>query len=207
MTALRVFPTIIVLVLSTALVSAKLTGSSSGSSGYSCGWSCSRDSDCYQGGFVQCGVCNKVRGTRSYGTCVERSRPQPPTPAPSPEHNYFPQGGQCKRHCTRDSDCQVGGFNPCGSCGQYQGTQMYHLCYQPEDSPPSPPQTPTCSCGQCKSQLRDAQQSWDRRTCIQDLTDSTSGVCSLDPEVGHLCNKVINKSESVEQACQEAGFC
>ena len=40
----------------------------------------------------------------------------------------------------KNSDCQIGGFNPCGSCGQIIGTEMYHLCYSP--NPLNLPETP-----------------------------------------------------------------
>jgi len=95
-------------------------------SGNTCGRHCHKDSDCFKGGFVECGTCNKVHGTQGYHTCIDTS-----TPAPTP-WNYFPEGGQCSKHCTSDSDCQKGGFNPCGSCGLYQGTEMYHKCYAPQ---------------------------------------------------------------------------
>ena len=92
----------------------------------SCGMHCHQDSDCWQGGVVECGTCNQIHGTEGYHTCISES-----TPAPSP-WDYFPEGGQCSKHCKKDSDCQKGGFNPCGSCGQYVGTLMYHRCYAPE---------------------------------------------------------------------------
>lgn len=106
--------------------------SSSSGNGYSCGQKCNEDSDCYHGGFVDCGVCNKVHGTYGYNTCISEDTP---APSPAPVWNYFPDGGQCSKHCHKDSDCQKGGFNPCGSCGQYEGTEMYRRCYapQPED--------------------------------------------------------------------------
>ncbi|KAL7482098.1 hypothetical protein ACHAW6_007781 [Cyclotella cf. meneghiniana] len=96
-------------------------------SGYSCGMHCQKNSDCYHGGVVQCGVCNQIHGTYGYHTCIEDSSS---TPAPTP-WNYFPDGGQCSNHCKKNSDCQKGGFNPCGSCGQYVGTIMYQRCYAP----------------------------------------------------------------------------
>ena len=103
-------------------------------SGNTCGTHCHTDSDCWKGGVVECGTCNQIHGTYGYHTCISES-----TPAPSP-WNYFPDGGQCSKHCHKDSDCQKGGFNPCGSCGQYEGTLMYHRCYapEPEDSTPAP---------------------------------------------------------------------
>ena len=94
--------------------------------GNTCGKRCHKDSDCFKGGFVECGTCNKVQGTHGYNTCIDTS-----TPAPAP-WNYFPEGGQCSKHCRKDSDCQKGGFNPCGSCGMYEGTVMYHKCYAPK---------------------------------------------------------------------------
>jgi len=90
---------------------------------YSCGKHCHHDKDCWQGGVVECGTCNLIHGTEGYKTCISDS-----TPAPTP-WNYFPEGGQCSNHCKHDSDCQKGGFNPCGSCGQYVGTLMYQRCY------------------------------------------------------------------------------
>jgi hypothetical protein len=94
-----------------------------------CGARCNRDSDCYQGGFVQCGKCNLYQGTLGYKTCYN-NRPEPPTPAPA--HDYFPIGGSCSNWCRSDRDCQNGGFNPCGKCGHYAGTIMYQRCYQPD---------------------------------------------------------------------------
>ncbi|KAL3792814.1 hypothetical protein HJC23_002621 [Cyclotella cryptica] len=96
-------------------------------SGNTCGIHCHKNSDCYQGGVVQCGVCNQVQGTYGYHTCIEDSSY---TPAPSP-WNYFPDGGECSHSCESDSDCQKGGFNPCGSCGQSVGTLMYLRCFAP----------------------------------------------------------------------------
>jgi hypothetical protein len=93
---------------------------------YSCGQRCRQDSDCRRGGLVECGTCNLIHGTEGYKTCISDS-----TPAPSP-WNYFPDGGQCSNHCKTDSDCQKGGFNPCGSCGKYVGTLMYERCYAPQ---------------------------------------------------------------------------
>jgi len=55
-----------------------------------------------------------------------------PTPAPT-SHDYFPDGGRCERSCTKNSDCQKGGFNPCPKCGNNAGTEMYQLCYAPKD--------------------------------------------------------------------------
>lgn len=52
--------------------------------GNTCGISCNHDKDCFQGGFVQCGTCNKVHGTQGYNTCVETVISNP-TPAPSVE--------------------------------------------------------------------------------------------------------------------------
>jgi len=96
------------------------------SGGNTCGSHCHEDSDCWQGGVIECGTCNKVHGTFGYNTCISDL-----TPAPTP-WNYFPDGGQCSNHCKKDSDCQKGGFNPCGSCGKYVGTVMYQRCYAPE---------------------------------------------------------------------------
>jgi len=53
-------------------------------SGNTCGISCNEDKDCFQGGFVQCGTCNKVHGTQGYNTCVETVISNP-TLAPSVE--------------------------------------------------------------------------------------------------------------------------
>lgn len=55
-----------------------------GGDGYSCGSSCSTDSDCFKGGFVQCGTCNKVFGTQGYNTCIDASTPSTSDPTPSP---------------------------------------------------------------------------------------------------------------------------
>jgi hypothetical protein len=85
-----------------------------GGGGYSCGQHCHKDSDCWQGGFVTCGTCNQVHGTEGFHTCIDTTTPVT-TPAPAP-YNYFPEGGQCSKSCKQDSDCQLGGFNPCGSC-------------------------------------------------------------------------------------------
>ena len=111
------------------------------SSANTCGADCNNDSDCFQGGFVECGKCNLYQGTLGYKTCYN-DQPEPPTPAPrstpSAEPNFFPFAGSCKQECTTNADCQNGGFNPCGECGQLEGTEMYHLCYQPdEDEGPS----------------------------------------------------------------------
>mmetsp|Transcript_28528 Transcript_28528/g.60469 ORF Transcript_28528/g.60469 Transcript_28528/m.60469 type:complete len:161 (-) Transcript_28528:73-555(-) len=95
-----------------------------------CGHRCYSDSDCHKGGYVQCGECLLIEGTRDYQTCVG----PPPAPAPAPVHNYFPEGGQCRKRCRHDSDCQKGGYNPCGSCGQSSGTIMHHRCYSPEEA-------------------------------------------------------------------------
>jgi hypothetical protein len=96
-------------------------------SGNTCGMHCHKNSDCYKGGVVQCGVCNQIEGTYGYHTCIEDSSS---TPAPTP-WDYFPNGGECSNHCKKNSDCQKGGFNPCGNCGQYVGTLMYQRCYAP----------------------------------------------------------------------------
>jgi len=99
---------------------------------YSCGKSCRKDSDCWQGGFITCGTCNTLHGTEGFHTCISNDTPAPTvTPTITPGWDFFPEGGQCRRHCKKDSDCQKGGFNPCGSCGQFAGTEMYHLCYAP----------------------------------------------------------------------------
>ena len=52
------------------------------------------------------------------------------TPAPTP-HDWFPDGGSCNFRCSRDSDCQNGGNNPCYRCGTQHGTIMYQRCYAP----------------------------------------------------------------------------
>jgi hypothetical protein len=112
--------------------------------GYSCGARCSTDKDCYKGGIVECGKCNLYRGTEGYKTCYN-DEPPPPAPAPAPtQHDYFPNGGSCSNRCKNDRDCQQkGGFNPCGKCGKYAGTQMYQRCYQPDvPTPPTPTPTP-----------------------------------------------------------------
>jgi len=99
-------------------------------SGNTCGTKCTKDSDCFKGGYVQCSKCGQYVGTQYYQRCYD---PNPPAPAPSapPTHDYFPEGGACKKKCTKNSDCRPGGFNPCGMCGKYAGTEMYHLCYSP----------------------------------------------------------------------------
>jgi hypothetical protein len=99
-----------------------------------CGAYCNNDSDCYQGGYVECGKCNLYQGTLGYKTCYnEQPESEPPTPAPT-THNFFPEGGSCRQECTTNADCQNGGFNPCGECGQMEGTEMFHLCYQPQEA-------------------------------------------------------------------------
>jgi hypothetical protein len=95
-----------------------------------CGMSCNSDSDCNLGSWAQCAKCNLYHGTEDFKTCYDNT---PDSPTPAPTHNYFPPGGTCKNSCRSDQDCQVGGFSPCGKCGKTQGTEMYHLCYQPED--------------------------------------------------------------------------
>ena len=46
----------------------------------SCGQHCEKDSDCFHGGFVQCGHCDLTyAGTQTYKTCIEK----PITPEPS----------------------------------------------------------------------------------------------------------------------------
>jgi hypothetical protein len=98
----------------------------------SCGASCDSDSDCHQGGFITCGKCNLYQGTLGYKTCYN-DEPEPPTSAPTTSHNFFPIGGSCRNSCKSNADCQHGGFNPCGKCGQVPGTEMYHVCYQPDN--------------------------------------------------------------------------
>eukprot|EP00956_Cyclotella_meneghiniana_P026761 scaffold58624_cov81-Cyclotella_meneghiniana.AAC.6 len=98
-------------------------------SGGQCSRSCTKDSDCQKGGFNPCGSCGQYTGTIMYHKCYA---PEPNTPTPTP-WNYFPNGGQCSKSCRNDSDCQKGGYNPCGSCGKYSGTLMYHKCYAPND--------------------------------------------------------------------------
>ena len=68
--------------------------------------------------------------SRSANNCLSGCDQAYASPAPTP-WDYFPAGGQCSNRCTSDSDCQKGGFNPCGSCGQYVGTLMYQRCYAP----------------------------------------------------------------------------
>ena len=41
-----------------------------GGDGYTCAMECNDDSDCYEGGLVVCGTCNKVHGTQGYNTCI-----------------------------------------------------------------------------------------------------------------------------------------
>lgn len=86
-----------------------------------CNKKCKKDSDCQKGGFVQCGTCNLTHGTQNYQRCYDDSTPSP-TPAPI-------EVGQCGKHCHHDSDCAVGGFNSCFTCGKYEGTEYYHRCY------------------------------------------------------------------------------
>jgi len=96
-----------------------------------CGTTCETDEDCFTGGFIECGKCNLFEGTEFFKTCYDDSTPSP-TPAPT-EHNVFPEGGQCKQKCKVDSDCELGGFNPCGVCGKFEGTETFELCYQPAE--------------------------------------------------------------------------
>jgi hypothetical protein len=97
------------------------------SASYTCGARCNSDKDCWKGGYVECGKCNLYRGTKGYKTCYND---QPF------EHDYFPNAGSCSKRCKRDRDCQKKGrgYNPCGKCGKYAGTQMEGLCYQPDDN-------------------------------------------------------------------------
>jgi hypothetical protein len=74
---------------------------------------------------------------------ITSSPTDPKSSAPTP-WNYFPDGGQCSKRCLTNSDCRVGGFNPCGYCGQVVGTIMYHLCFAPNPNEP-PPDTPAPS--------------------------------------------------------------
>mmetsp|Transcript_26556 Transcript_26556/g.38075 ORF Transcript_26556/g.38075 Transcript_26556/m.38075 type:complete len:164 (+) Transcript_26556:1969-2460(+) len=102
------------------------------SSGGMCNSSCKKNSDCNRympGGYNPCTKCGKYVGARYYHQCYD---PKQYAPTPPPTHNYFPNGGQCKKRCKKNKDCQVGGFNPCLYCGQYVGTEMYHRCYSPE---------------------------------------------------------------------------
>jgi hypothetical protein len=99
--------------------------------GGSCSNSCTSDRDCQNGGFNPCGQCGQYEGTEMYHRCYQPEEEESPTPAPT--YNYFPDGGSCSNSCMSDSDCQHGGYNPCGKCGQYEGTEMYRRCYQPED--------------------------------------------------------------------------
>ena len=64
---------------------------------------------------------NLTHGTQNYQRCYDDSTPSP-TPAPI-------EVGQCGKHCHHDSDCAVGGFNSCFTCGKYEGTEYYHRCY------------------------------------------------------------------------------
>ncbi len=50
----------------------------------------------------------------------------------------YASGGSCGFYCTRDKDCQPGGYNPCPLCGQYVGAQYYQRCYDPNQYTPSP---------------------------------------------------------------------
>jgi len=68
------------------------------------------------------------------GVSVDTCRPCGTDP------DYFPGYPVCKRTCRQDRDCQGQGgvFNPCNTCGQYQGTEMYRQCYDATaDSCPS----------------------------------------------------------------------
>jgi len=69
----------------------------------------------------------------SVGVSVEYAAACGSTPAPTP-HDWFPDGGACGNSCGRDSDCQVGGYNPCSRCGTQHGTIMYRRCYAPMES-------------------------------------------------------------------------
>jgi len=110
-----------------------------------CGTECQTDSDCHQGGIITCGECNFVYGAQYDKACVRPSAPS--TPAPTP-FNYFPGDYPvCKSSCRQDRDCQGQGgvFNPCYTCGQYQGSLMHHKCHavQPAAETPVPTPAPT----------------------------------------------------------------
>ena len=45
----------------------------------------------------------------------------------------------CGDSCKEDGDCQPGGFVTCGKCGQYAGTQYYHVCYNDNEKPTRKP--------------------------------------------------------------------
>jgi hypothetical protein len=100
--------------------------------GGSCRNDCESNADCQNDRDLvnPCGECGQVHGTEMYHVCYQ---PEEETPTPAPTHNYFPDGGSCSNSCMSDSDCQYGGYNPCGKCGKYEGTEMYQRCYQPED--------------------------------------------------------------------------
>jgi hypothetical protein len=88
-----------------------------------CGAGCNKDSDCYQGGFVECGKCNLYVGTHGYKTCYNHQQPT------------------CGMTCDSDSDCDLGSFAQCAKCNLYYGTEDYKTCYndEPENSPTPAP--------------------------------------------------------------------
>ena len=80
-----------------------------------CNKHCTTDSDCYKGGFVQCGKCGQYKGTQYYHRCYEET----PEPIPSPT-----QPGQCGKPCMHNKDCKseyAGTYNPCMTCSRNSG--------------------------------------------------------------------------------------
>jgi len=55
-----------------------------GGQGGQCGLGCGDDDDCWTGGLVTCGTCNKLHGTEGYDTCIN-----PPAPGGDLEDEEF----------------------------------------------------------------------------------------------------------------------
>ncbi|KAL9179874.1 hypothetical protein ACHAXT_007844 [Thalassiosira profunda] len=104
-----------------------------------CGATCNNNGDCRPGGFVTCGTCNKIAGTRYSGQCVADT---------------------CDSHCETDDDCNYADeFSTCGKCDlEYAGTRTYKTCvFAPETEGPTPspvPYNPFPRGGSCKKSCR-----------------------------------------------------
>mmetsp|Transcript_34321 Transcript_34321/g.75514 ORF Transcript_34321/g.75514 Transcript_34321/m.75514 type:complete len:191 (-) Transcript_34321:192-764(-) len=90
-----------------------------------CNLKCKKDKDCQTDGWNACSSCGEYVGAQFYEHCYN------PDANPQKPANDCDEG-QCCNHCNKNSDCQKGGFNPCGKCGQKAGTQYYRRCYDPD---------------------------------------------------------------------------
>ena len=98
-----------------------------GGVGYTCATQCNNNSDCQEGGFVDCGTCNKEHGTQGYNTCIN-----PPENESTVALEEFALGSATVKgatRCNNDSDCQEG-----ETCNKERGTPGYDTCINPPEN-------------------------------------------------------------------------